>query len=183
MTKSAQICENLSRAFAAKGFAEPSVDELRDAADVSLRTLYKYFPSRTAMVVGALEHRNQVYLSYISGGPDAGQAHVLHVFERLGAWLAEGSNHGCLLLVALASYPDEPEIHAIAEYHKLEVRSVLHRRLTHVFCGEAVEDLADALMTIHEGQTHMAMTLGPEAATRSALQLARLLLSAKGIPE
>ena len=39
-----RIAGGLERAFAADGFAEPSVEDLRDAAGVSLRTLYKYAP-------------------------------------------------------------------------------------------------------------------------------------------
>ena len=71
-TKS-RIARNLDAQFAEMGFAAPGVDALRDGADVSLRTLYKYFPSREAMVVGALEYRNEIYLDWISGGPDAGR--------------------------------------------------------------------------------------------------------------
>ncbi|WP_367180608.1 TetR family transcriptional regulator [uncultured Ruegeria sp.] len=47
------------------GFAGPGVEALRAGADVSLRTLYKYFPSREAMVVGALRHRDRVYTGWI----------------------------------------------------------------------------------------------------------------------
>ena len=36
-----KIAAGLEQAFAARGFAEPSVEDLRDAAGVSLRTLYK----------------------------------------------------------------------------------------------------------------------------------------------
>ena len=46
-----RIAGGLERAFAANGFAEPSVEDLRDAAGVSLRTLYKYAASREAMVL------------------------------------------------------------------------------------------------------------------------------------
>ncbi|WP_280322004.1 TetR/AcrR family transcriptional regulator [Sulfitobacter faviae] len=42
-TKS-KIAAGLERAFATRGFADPSVEDLRDAAGVSLRTLYKYTP-------------------------------------------------------------------------------------------------------------------------------------------
>ena len=45
-----KISSGLERAFAARGFAEPSVEDLRDAAGVSLRTFYKYTPSRADMV-------------------------------------------------------------------------------------------------------------------------------------
>ncbi len=60
-----KIAAGLERAFAARGFAEPSVEDLRDAAGVSLRTLYKYTPSRAEMVLAALENRQQRYLALV----------------------------------------------------------------------------------------------------------------------
>ena len=58
MTDTARlIAARLESCFVSRGFLEPGVDALRDAAGVSLRTLYKYFPSREAMVIGALDHR------------------------------------------------------------------------------------------------------------------------------
>ena len=66
-----KISAGLERAFARHGFAGPSVDDLRDAAGVSLRTLYRYVPSRAEMVLAALEHRHQRCLTRIFGeSPD-----------------------------------------------------------------------------------------------------------------
>lgn len=181
-TKS-RIARNLDAQFAEMGFAAPGVDALRSGADVSLRTLYKYFPSREAMVVGALEYRNEIYLDWISGGPDAGQDHILHVFERLGAWLEKGANNGCLFLNALAAHPDVPGVREMAETHKNCVRDMFADRLRHVAPETDIDDLAEVLLTIHEGQTDTAMTRDPETATRAALRLARALLTAEGIPQ
>ncbi|WP_371824730.1 TetR/AcrR family transcriptional regulator [Paracoccus sp. MA] len=64
-----RIARNLDRQFAEMGFATQGVEALREGADVSLRTLYKYFPSREEMVVGALEYRDAAYFDWISGGP------------------------------------------------------------------------------------------------------------------
>lgn len=64
-----KIAAGLERAFASHGFAEPSVDTLRDAAGVSLRTLYRYMPSRADMVMAALEHRHRRYMAQVLDGP------------------------------------------------------------------------------------------------------------------
>lgn len=50
-----QIDAGLERAFAKHGFAEPNIETLRKATGVSLRTLYKYVPSRDVMILRALE--------------------------------------------------------------------------------------------------------------------------------
>ena len=178
-----RIARNLDAQFAAMGFAMPGVDSLRERADVSPRTLYKYYPSREAMVVGALEHRNQVYLDWIAGGPMSGQGHILHIYERLGTWLLDGANNGCLFLNALAAYPDTPGVRRMAEHHKECVRVEFARRLKNIAPKTDIGDLSESLLTIHEGQTDTAMTRSPQIATRAALRLARALLSAEGIPE
>jgi len=178
-----RIARNLDAQFAEMGLAAPGVGTLRGSADVALRTLYKYCPSGEAMVVGALEYRNEIYLDWISGGPDAGQDHILHVFERLGAWLEKGANNGCLFLNALAAHPDVPGVREMAETHKNCVRDMFANRLRQIAPDTDIDDLAEVLLTIHEGQTDTAMTRDPETATRAALRLARALLTAEGIPQ
>ncbi len=179
----ARIAQNLDAQFAEMGFAIPGVDALRQGADVSLRTLYKYYPSREAMITGALEYRNEVYLSWISGGPPSGQAHILHIFHRLGEWLIKGANNGCLFLNALAAYPEVSSVRQMAEHHKECVRAEFARRLHHVAPTVDANALAETLLIIHEGQTDTAMTRDPNTATDAALRLARALLIAEGIPE
>lgn len=178
-----RIARNLDAQFAKMGFAIPGVDSLRESADVSLRTLYKYYPSREAMIVGALVYRNQIYLDWISGGPETGLGHVLHIYERLGEWLVEGVNNGCLFLNALAAYPDAPEVRQMAAFHKDCVRAEFARRVKKIAPYSDSEELSEALLTIHEGQTDTAMTRSPETATRAALRLARALLIAEGFQE
>ena len=181
----AKIARNLDAQFAEAGFALPGVKALSEGAEVSLRTLYKYYPSREAMVEGALAYRNQVYLDWISGGPEGGQGYVLHVFERLGDWLREGANSGCLFLNALAAYPESAGVREMAERHKACVRDEFARRLRRIAPAAKsqaeIGDLAESLLTIHEGQTDTAVTRDPETATRAALRLARALLTAEGI--
>ena len=96
-----KISVGLERAFASRGFAEPSVEDLRDAAGVSLRTLYKYVPSRADMVQAALENRHQRYLSLMFEGlPDGPEDAAEAIFDRVGIWMATETSHGCLFHAA-----------------------------------------------------------------------------------
>jgi AcrR family transcriptional regulator len=54
-----------SAPFAKHGFAEPNIETLRKATGVSLRTLYKYVPSRDVMILRALEHRHRRYMAHV----------------------------------------------------------------------------------------------------------------------
>ncbi|MEX0327676.1 MAG: TetR/AcrR family transcriptional regulator [Ruegeria sp.] len=176
-----RIAESLDRQFAAMGFATQGVEALRAGADVSLRTLYKYFPSREAMVVGALDHRDRTYSDWIAGGPENGADHVLYPLLRLGDWLTEVANTGCLFINALSAYPDSTAIRSAVERHKSRLHQHFLDRLTHVDpCCEAAA-LADTMLLLHEGLTDTARLFGAKPATQSALRSGRSILSAAGI--
>lgn len=61
-----QIAARLEALFSQQGFATPSVPEIKKASGVSMRTLYRHFPSKKAMVIGALNHRHARYLAFLA---------------------------------------------------------------------------------------------------------------------
>ncbi|MNE28234.1 putative transcriptional regulator [compost metagenome] len=176
-----KIASDLERSFSALGFAEQGVEALRAEADVSLRTLYKYFPSREAMIVGALEYRHRTYFEWLAGGPTEGVAHVLYPLERLGHWLAEVANTGCLFMNALAEYPESQAIADTVVAHKAQLADEFKTRLAHVAPGRDTQQLADTLFLLHEGMTQAARLQGREKATNAAICAARAALLAESI--
>lgn len=117
-----RIAAGLERAFAAHGFAEPNIETLRDAAGVSLRTLYKYAPSREAMVKMALEHRHERYLARVFSALPADPAQALAaIMDRIGVWMADEAAHGCLFHAAVAAAPNDAALRALLARHKGEV--------------------------------------------------------------
>ena len=83
-----KISEGLERAFASRGFAAPSVEDLRDAAGVSLRTLYKYTPSRAEMVLAAMENRHQRYVTRVFDNlPKEPEKALEAILSRVGKWM------------------------------------------------------------------------------------------------
>jgi len=117
-----KIAAGLERAFAANGFAEPSVEDLRDAAGVSLRTLYKYTPSREVMVRTALEHRHQRYIAHVFDGlPADADAALSGILDRVADWMKREAAHGCLFHAAVAAAPHDAQLRALLQRHKSEV--------------------------------------------------------------
>ena len=117
-----RIAAGLERAFAENGFAEPNVDTLRDAAGVSLRTLYKYAPSRDAMIRAALEHRHRRYLAHMFDGlPEGTAPAVSAIVERVADWMNREAAHGCLFHAAVAASPHDRDLRALLQRHKSEV--------------------------------------------------------------
>ncbi|MGO2036652.1 MAG: TetR/AcrR family transcriptional regulator [Brevibacterium sp.] len=178
---SQRIARNIERSFAEQGFAEQGVEALRADADVSLRTLYKYFPSREAMIVGALEYRDRTYFAWLDGGPESGADHVLHPLRRLGDWLGEVANTGCLFSNALSEYPESEPISTVVHSHKERLAAEFLARLDRVRPDEDNQALAEELFMIHEGMTQNAQLWGRERVTRTALRAARVILAAQGL--
>lgn len=162
-----RIAGGLERAFATQGFAAPSVEDLRDAAGVSLRTLYKYAPSRDAMIRMALEHRHRRYLAHVFGGASGSCGQSLsETLDRVANWMRTEASHGCLFHAAVASAPDDQKLRQLLEAHKSEISQLAVTR-----AGSDISPY-DAVVII-EGLTQ-AWSLSGEAALTSAKRLASL---------
>lgn len=163
-----KIAQRLERAFAEKGFAEPGVDDLRAASEVSLRTLYKYFPSRAEMVVAALDNRHTRYTAFLFADlPEAPEAALDLVFERVGAWMRANAPTGCMFHGAVAAHPGDPALAEMLDRHKRDIAA----RLAKAACLPGRED---KLLLLHEGLTQSFAVLG-ERAVASAKAMARSL--------
>jgi AcrR family transcriptional regulator len=163
-----KIAAGLERAFARHGFAEPNIETLRDAAGVSLRTLYKYAPSRDEMVRSALEHRHRRYMDRVFADlpADPGPA-LATLVERVADWMAGEAAHGCLFHGAVAAAPDDPRLRELLGRHKSEVA---RRAATAAGIPEREADL----LLILEGLTQTWPLLG-DAAVASAKRLGACL--------
>ncbi|WP_433219204.1 TetR/AcrR family transcriptional regulator [Dactylosporangium sp. CS-047395] len=64
------IQDAATRLFLASGFEAVSVNEIAAAAEVSKRTLFKYFPSKEDLVIGAFsDHQDELARVVAGGGP------------------------------------------------------------------------------------------------------------------
>lgn len=163
-----QITASLEDTFSQYGFAEPSVAQLKAACNVSLRTLYKYYPSKEAMIVGALEYRHQRYLTFLlNESPSYGVESILHIFDRLELWMKEFAPHGCLSMNAISAFPDNLGINKAVKDHKEDVLKFLAQQSQR-------SDLAAAIFLLHEGVSSAWPVLGHEAVTSAQKALLQL---------
>ena len=181
MSTATTIAARLESTFAREGFAAPGVAALREAAQVTIRTLYRHFPSREAMVVGALRHRHDRYLERLShiSGEASERGAVLAVFNAVAAWMTDETPSGCLFAQAQAAHPDSAAISAEVARYRDAVRGVLVARVASA--RPDLEDaervaLADGLFLVHEGQVQASPVLGARAALDLALRAAKASL-------
>ncbi|SIO94089.1 TetR/AcrR family transcriptional regulator [Vibrio spartinae] len=152
-----KIAAGLEQAFAERGFTELGVDGLRDAAKVSLRTLYKYCPSKVDMIIMALEHRHARYLTHLFEGLPTHNPQVLdEIFARVGHWMSENNSEGCLFHNAVVSHPNSEAIRKMLERHKAEVADKLVE-------SSNLVAMREPLLLIHEGIVQSWPILGAQA--------------------
>ncbi|MDD7911321.1 MULTISPECIES: TetR/AcrR family transcriptional regulator [Pseudovibrio] len=167
-----KIARGLEQAFVQHGFAEPGVDDLKAASGVSLRTLYKYFPSREDMVLGALEFRHQRYLALLTQDlPGSPEAALDPLIDRIAQWMCEEARNGCLFHGAVAAHPDNVKLRRLLETHKREVTGILAEKLD---LPTSHEEIA----VIHEGLLQ-AWGLHGKSAAAAAKRLLALMLNVK----
>ncbi len=166
-----KIATGLEKAFAQNGFTELGVDQLRDSAQVSLRTLYKYCPSKEDMIIMALENRHTRYLSYMFEDLPENTENVSKViFDRVETWMLENVSQGCLFHSAVASYPHSEPIRKVMEQHKKEVADKMAETTN-------LLERRDHLLLIHEGVVQSWPILGSKAVMTAKCLLSYLLES------
>ena len=167
--KQSELASKLEQAFALYGFAEPNVAKLKDYTGTTLKTLYKYFPSKEDMIIGALDYRHSRYIAFLEENcPSTRNEAVNHIFERLSVWLTTFAPRGCMSLQALASYPNNLQIETAVNNHK-------HAVLT--WLNEKLEDpaLSNSVFLLHEGMSSAWPTIGDKALTAAKGALTVLL--------
>ncbi|MBO7921543.1 MULTISPECIES: TetR/AcrR family transcriptional regulator [Alteromonas] len=164
------IAARLETAFSTNGFTQPNVAMLKTQTGTTLKTLYKYFPSKEDMIIGALTHRHQRYLSFLATDcPDNLTNAVKHVFARLALWLKQYAPNGCMSLQALSSYPDYDRVTTAVNTHKADVRQWLLALTNN-------SSMAHSLFILHEGMSAAWPTMGEEALATTQEMLNKLLL-------
>ncbi|ASP50035.1 TetR/AcrR family transcriptional regulator [Cognaticolwellia beringensis] len=167
-----KIAANLEEAFSKYGFAQPSVAQLKSACNVSLRTLYKHYPSKEAMIIAALEYRHKKYIAFLlSESHSTGIDSVLHIFEKLNQWMAEFAPNGCLSLNAIAAFPEDIGMKETVRRHKEEVHDLLKQLSQR-------EDLSTELFLLHESVSSVWPIMG-KASVTSAQKIIKQLWSAQ----
>ncbi|WP_458792330.1 TetR/AcrR family transcriptional regulator [Yoonia sp. MH D7] len=154
-----QIDAGLEQAFATHGFTEPNIETLRKASGVSLRTLYKYVPSRQDMILRALEYRHRRYIALVFPETSHPVAISLDgIVDRVEQWMKTETTHGCLFHAAVASAPQDERLRALLGRHKAEMADR----------AAIVSDLQgqeDEISVIMEGLMQSWPLRGPEAVT------------------
>lgn len=170
------------RLFAAHGYRAVGIDRILAESSIAKMTLYKYFPSKEALILAVLEARDRTFIESLTAcvtAREPGLARLAAVFEWHGRWFASDDFRGCLFIHASAEHDrDSPEVTALAARHKQKIVQLLHDWLLPVVPSSAAMMLAVQLSMLIDGAIVAAHTLQLQDAAPRAWQAAQVLIDA-----
>jgi len=153
-TKRDAILDTALALFAAHGYHSVGVDRVKEEAGVSKMTLYKYFPTKEALIENTLIKRDQLFresLQRALQGQSDYLAKIKAIFAWHGAWFRHADFHGCMFIKASEEFPEHgAEIRRIAQQHKHHIQLLLQGILEEAGIQEATA-LARHLLIVLEG--------------------------------
>lgn len=172
--------------FRALGFQAVGVDRVVAEAGVAKMTLYKYFPSKNALIEAVLSERGKQFqaalLAFVhqSGSP---QHKLRAVFHWHHDWFSEPSFHGCMFINAAVEFPAwKPSLERIALEHKAHIQQLLADILVEFLPAEQSADaLSLQLRQLLDGAIVSAQMGSDPQAAGTAWKTAVALLKENGV--
>ncbi|WP_305909786.1 TetR/AcrR family transcriptional regulator [Methylomarinum sp. Ch1-1] len=154
------IVETAYRLFKENGFYATGVDLIMREAAVSKRTLYKYYPTKNALILAVLEHYRASYQQHIDelleNAQEDARDKIRAIFNDAAGWFGDVNFHGCLAVNAMGEFADKDEAieNACRQFKQWEV-GVLTELCTAMGADQAGQ-LAYKLFVLLEGMSAIA---------------------------
>lgn len=176
-----RVVEAADSLFYARGIRAVGMDDVRNAADVSLKRLYALFPGKDSLILAVLRKRHTRWTEGLSAAVDATDGapeKLLAVYDYLATWFAEDTFRGCGFINAFGELgPTSPEVAAYAREHKRSFQAQLAQLVADAGVDPA---LAPQLAILAEGAQTTAAIEGSPAAATHARRAAETLIAAAG---
>ncbi|MBU5422837.1 TetR family transcriptional regulator [Cellulomonas hominis] len=177
-----QVLDAADRLYYSRGIQAVGMDELRAAAGVPLKRLYRLFASKDAIVAEVLRRRHALWEEGLTAAVIAAgtpRDRLLAIYDYLAGWFAQGDFHGCMFINAFGELGGcSSEVADLAREHKAGFQAYV-AELVEVAGGPPV--LAAQLAILAEGaQTTAAISGSPDAAAQ-ARAAAVTLIDAAGV--
>ena len=180
--KKDQLVETAIRLFCRHGYHATGIDTILAEAGIAKMTLYNNFGSKEALILAALEKRDEEHIAWLIAESDARAAapedRLLALFDALDAWFASDEFHGCPFLKASGEFEDHGDpIHRVALTHKGRLLALIREMAEAAGVAESAQ-LAGEIYMLVEGATVVAQLTGDRSTAVRARQAAETLLAA-----
>ncbi|WP_437608788.1 TetR/AcrR family transcriptional regulator [Erwinia sp. V71] len=175
--KKQQLITTALKLFNQKGINSVGINEVLAASGIAKKTLYHHFPGKEELVLATLEHRDALFMGWLTSRLEWATTKddvVAALFAALSDWFHSevvelSTFHGCFFINTAAEIRDAST--AVARYcaeHKAKVRELIRQKLPH-----EEESFIDLLCLLKEGAIISAFVGQDLDAAEKSLQLAR----------
>ncbi|RQR69690.1 TetR/AcrR family transcriptional regulator [Burkholderia sp. Bp9012] len=168
------------------GIHATGVDAIVKRSGAARKSFYSHFESKEALVVAALERRDERWMHWFVDATLAHgkspRAHLLGMFDVLRDWFSQPDFHGCAFLNASGEIADADDpIRVVARMHKARLLAFVRERLDAYADDAGIERrglarIARQWLVLIEGAIGVALVSGEATAARDARATAELLL-------
>jgi AcrR family transcriptional regulator len=172
--------EAADRLFYERGIRSVRMEEVRDESGVSLKRLYKLFPTKDRLAEEALRRREAEFIASLREYAESRRSPrdgVLALFDYLASWFDEPGFRGCAFINAFGEMStSSPFVLAAVQSQKQALRDLVG---TLVRAAGGTPTVADQVTMLVNGATVSAAMLGDRRAAARAKQAARVLLDTR----
>ncbi|NUT36154.1 MAG: TetR/AcrR family transcriptional regulator [Hamadaea sp.] len=174
----ARVIEAADRLYYAYGVQAIGMDTLRTEAGVSLKRLYRLFPSKESILEQVLLHRHDMWNGLVERAIEGGEPRerLLAIYDMLARWFDEDDFRGCVFINCFGELgTTTPRVAEIVRTHKAGFQARLAELVAE---AGGPQSLAPQLAILAEGAQTTAAIAGTNDAARQARQAAEVLIDA-----
>ncbi|MGZ2749068.1 TetR/AcrR family transcriptional regulator [Burkholderia stagnalis] len=174
------------------GIHATGVDAIVKRSGAARKSFYSHFESKEALVVAALERRDERWMRWFVDATLARgktpRTQLLGMFDVLRDWFQQPDFHGCAFLNASGEIADADDpVRIVARAHKARLLAFVRERLDALADDAGVERrtlarVARQWLVLIDGAIGVALVSGDATAARDARATAELLLDAVSRP-
>lgn len=161
------------------GIAATGVDRLVKTAGVSRKSIYRYFADKDALVIAALQRRDERWLQWLRGEVERNASsgeRLLGLFSALKSWFGSEDFRGCAFINTSGETGDPRDpVRVLAKAHKQKLFAYVVELCEAHGCTAARQQAAQLLILI-DGAITVALVMGDASAADTAQAMARTLL-------
>ncbi|AOI72238.1 TetR/AcrR family transcriptional regulator [Burkholderia ubonensis] len=174
------------------GIHATGVDAIVKRSGAARKSFYSHFESKEALVVAALERRDERWMRWFVDATLARgktpRTQLLGMFDVLRDWFLQSDFHGCAFLNASGEIADADDpVRIVARAHKARLLAFVRERLDALADDVGIERrtlarVARQWLVLIDGAIGVALVSGDATAARDARATAELLLDAVSRP-
>ncbi|SDD37881.1 TetR/AcrR family transcriptional regulator [Actinokineospora iranica] len=172
-----RVLDAAARLYYRRGIQNVGMVDLRAESGVSLKRLYRLFPSKDSVVEQALLRQHETWDAWLAAAIDAADTprdRLLAVYDMLARWFSHDDFRGCMFINSFGELGSVmPRVAEIVRAHKADFQA---RVAELARAAGAPAGLAPQLAILAEGAQTTAAISGTTDAARQARQAAEVLI-------